>query len=163
MSSGLFTPLAVTLQHRATYLEALRQAGHAEDMIADLLKRWVVTKHVYVAPTDDEARAQARDAELWFLDAYARSVDPTGLRGLSETVRQAATASAARTRALRWDDLVDECLIVGSPATVRRKVLALREAGVGELGCWMNFGGLAPDRARRSMQLFADEVMPALR
>jgi alkanesulfonate monooxygenase SsuD/methylene tetrahydromethanopterin reductase-like flavin-dependent oxidoreductase (luciferase family) len=163
LSSGLFTPLAVTLQHRATYLDALRQAGHDDDTIADLLTRWVVTKHVYVAPTDGEARAQARDAELWFLDAYARSVDPTGLRGLSETVRQAATATVARTRALRWDDLVEECLIVGSPATVRRKVLELREAGVGELGCWMNFGGIAPDRARRSMHLFADEVMPALR
>ena len=26
--------------------------------------------------------------------------------------------------------------------------------------CWMNFGGLAQDRIRRSMELFAREVMP---
>ena len=163
MSSGLFTPLSATLQQRETYLTALREAGHDEQTIAALLARWVVTKHVYVAPTDAEARAQARDAELWFLDAYARSVDPTGLRGISDTVRQAAEATAARTRALRWDDLIEECLLVGSPDTVRRKALELRAAGVGELGCWMNFGGMDPGLARRSMQLFSDEVLPALR
>ena len=163
LSSGLFTPLPTTLSQRATYLAALQQAGHPESKIAELLGKWVVTKHVYVAPTDAEARAEARPAEEWFLDAYARSIDPTGLRGLPEPVRQTAEASAARARSLRWDELVDDCLLVGSPETVRRKALELREAGVGELVCWMNFGGIAPDRARRSMQLFADEVMPALR
>lgn len=163
MSSGLFTPLATTLNQRAAYLAALQQAGHSERKIAELLERWVLTKHVYVAPTDAEARAQAQPAEEWFLDAYARSIDPTGLRGLPEPVRQAAEASAARARSLSWDGLVDECLLVGSPDTVRRKALELREAGVGELVCWMNFGGIAPEHARRSMQLFADEVMPALR
>lgn len=163
LSSGLFTPLAATLKQRATYLAALQQAGHSERTISDLLARWVVTKHVYVAPTDAEARAEARDAELWFLDAYARSVDPCGLRGLSEPVRQAAEASAARTRSLTWDDLVEDCLLVGSPETVRQKALELREAGVGELVCWMNFGGLDPTLARRSMRLLAEEVAPALR
>jgi hypothetical protein len=29
--------------------------------------------------------------------------------------------------------------------------------------CWMNFGGLAPDKVRRSMELFAREVMPRFR
>jgi hypothetical protein len=46
---------------------------------------------------------------------------------------------------------------------VRRQVAELREAGVGELLCWMNFGGLPPEQARRSMQLFADEIIPAFR
>ena len=163
MSSGLFTPLAATLTQRATYLAALQQAGHSEQAISDLLAQWVVTKHVYVAPTDAQARAEAKDAELWFLDAYARSVDPAGLRGISDSVRAAAEATAARTRALTWDALVDDCLLIGSPVTVRQKALELREAGVGELVCWMNFGGLDPERARRSMRLFADEVLPALR
>jgi len=29
--------------------------------------------------------------------------------------------------------------------------------------CWMNFGGLSHDRVRRSMELFAREVMPRFR
>ncbi|MCC7372174.1 MAG: LLM class flavin-dependent oxidoreductase [Chloroflexi bacterium] len=163
MSSGLFTPIDPVLRQRETYVTALRQGGQTEAQIASLLARWIVTKHVYVAPTDEQARAEAEAAERWYLDAYARSISPDGLRGLSEPVRAAAAASAERVSALRWEDLVDTCLLVGSPETVRRKALELRAAGVGELVCWMNFGGISAEGARRSMRLFADEVMPALR
>ena len=37
------------------------------------------------------------------------------------------------------------------------------EAGVNNLVCWMNFGGLPMEMVERSMRLFAAEVMPALR
>src|SRR5262249_6633333 len=50
---------------------------------------------------------------------------------------------------------------VGSPETVRRRVGELQAAGVGELACWMSFGGLPVEKVRRSMELFAREVMPA--
>ena len=53
--------------------------------------------------------------------------------------------------------------ILASPATVRARVAELADAGVGELACWMNFGGLPLDRVERSMTLFAEEVMPAFR
>jgi alkanesulfonate monooxygenase SsuD/methylene tetrahydromethanopterin reductase-like flavin-dependent oxidoreductase (luciferase family) len=160
MSSGLFTPLETTLKARETYLAALRAAGHSEATVADLLGRWVVSKHVYVAPTDAEARADAEGPERWYLDAFARSIRPDGLRGISESVRAAATASADRIETLQWERLVEDCLLIGSPETVRRRVAELKAAGVGELLCWMNFGGLPPEKARRSMQLFADEVLP---
>jgi len=39
----------------------------------------------------------------------------------------------------------------------------MREIGVGQLMCWMNFGGLPEDKVRRSMELFAREVMPRFR
>ena len=39
-------------------------------------------------------------------------------------------------------------------------IAELQEVGVGELLCWMNFGGIPPDKVRRSMRLFADEVLP---
>jgi alkanesulfonate monooxygenase SsuD/methylene tetrahydromethanopterin reductase-like flavin-dependent oxidoreductase (luciferase family) len=160
MSSGLFTPLDTTLKQHDAYVGALRAAGHAESTVADLLSRWVVSKHVYVAPTDAEARADAEGPERWYLDAFARSIRPDELRGISESVRAAATASAARIGTLQWDKLVEESLLIGSPETVRRKVAELKAAGVGELLCWMNFGGLPPEKARRSMELFAREVLP---
>jgi hypothetical protein len=31
------------------------------------------------------------------------------------------------------------------------------------VACWMNFGGLPPEKVRRSMRLFAEEIMPAFR
>jgi alkanesulfonate monooxygenase SsuD/methylene tetrahydromethanopterin reductase-like flavin-dependent oxidoreductase (luciferase family) len=163
MSSGLFTPLDANLKARELYVDALRAAGHPESVVAELLGRWVVTKHVYVAPTDAQARAEAEGPERWYLDAFIRSIRPDGLRGLSETVRRDAADAVARISALRWEQLVEDSLLIGSPETVRRKVAELREYGVGELVCWMNFGGIPPERARRSMRLFAEEVIPSFR
>jgi len=37
----------------------------------------------------------------------------------------------------------------------------MRAAGIGHVLCWMNVGGLPQERIRRSMELFAREVMPA--
>ena len=61
------------------------------------------------------------------------------------------------------EDLLKSALIFGSPETVASKVAELQQAGVGELACWMNFGGLPVDKVRRSMRLFAEEVMPGFR
>ena len=132
------------------------KAGHSESTIADLLGQWIVSKHVYVAPTDEEARAEAEGPEKWYLDAFARSIRPTGLRGISEAVRQQATAAADRAASHRWEELVEDRLFIGSPETVRRKIEELRAIGVGEMICWMSFGGLPPEKVRRSMELFAD-------
>ena len=159
MSSGLFTTTDALLKQRATYLAALQKAGHSQSTISDLLSRWIVSKHVYVAPTDAEARADAEGPERWYLDSFARSIRPDGLRGISATVRAQATASADRIDTLRWEEIVEDRLLIGSPETVRRKVAELREIGVGELLCWMSFGGIPPEKVRRSMQLFAAEIM----
>lgn len=161
LTSGLFNPLSHAVRSHEAYLEALRAAGHSEEKLAELLERWVVTKHVYVAPTDAQARAEAEGPERWFLDAYARSISPDGLAGVSRAVYDQAAGAAERVRALRWEELVEDCLLIGSPATVRRRVTELQKIGVGELLCWMNFGGLSPQQTRRSMRLFAEEVLPA--
>ena len=97
------------------------------------------------------------------VDSFARSLRPDGLVGISDAVRQQANEMVRRTTERRWEDLIDDALLIGSPATVRAKVAALAAAGVGELVCWMNFGGLPVPQVRRSMQLFAEEVMPAFR
>jgi alkanesulfonate monooxygenase SsuD/methylene tetrahydromethanopterin reductase-like flavin-dependent oxidoreductase (luciferase family) len=160
MSSGLFTPLSGALRNRGIYLEALRAAGHPQPAIDNLLRRWVYTKHVYVAETDAQARADAEGPERWFLDSYARSISPEGLSGISDATRQQAAAAVERVRSQRWEQLVEESLFIGSPATLRARIAELQEVGVGELLCWMNFGGIPPDKVRRSMRLFADEVLP---
>jgi alkanesulfonate monooxygenase SsuD/methylene tetrahydromethanopterin reductase-like flavin-dependent oxidoreductase (luciferase family) len=160
LSSGLGTPLPQTLKNRDAYLGDLRKNGHSESQIQDLLDRWVVTKHVYVAPTDAQAVAEARGPEMWYRDAFIRSLAADGLTGLHPSVYESADAMITRLRSQTWEDLLQSALIVGSPETVCRKVAELQQAGVGELACWMNFGGLQTDKVRRSMQLFAREVMP---
>jgi alkanesulfonate monooxygenase SsuD/methylene tetrahydromethanopterin reductase-like flavin-dependent oxidoreductase (luciferase family) len=160
LSSGLGTPLPATIANRDAYVKGLRDAGFTESAIAELLARWVVTKHVYVAPTDEEARADAKGPEMWYRDSFIRSLSADGLVGLHESVHAGAESMMARLRSQTWEDLLEQALVIGSPTTVAAKVAELQQAGVGEMACWMNFGGLAPDKVRRSMRLFAEQVMP---
>ena len=163
LSSGLGTALPTLQRQRRVYREGLRASSHPAATIETLLRAWVVTRHVYVADSDAQARREAEPHERWYLDSFARSLRPDGLAGLSEAVRQQANEMVRRATERRWEDLIEEALLIGSPATVRQQVAELAEAGVGELVCWMNFGGLPPDKVRRSMRLFAEEVMPAFR
>jgi alkanesulfonate monooxygenase SsuD/methylene tetrahydromethanopterin reductase-like flavin-dependent oxidoreductase (luciferase family) len=66
----------------------------------------------------------------------------------------------ARLSAQTWDDLLQDALIIGSPETVANKISQLQAIGVGEVACWMNFGGIPPDKVRRSMRLFAQDIIP---
>ena len=67
-SIATFTP-----QHVGREL-VLGLAALAPDIADDLLSRWVVTKHVYVAETDARARQEAEKHERWYLDSFARSL-----------------------------------------------------------------------------------------
>jgi alkanesulfonate monooxygenase SsuD/methylene tetrahydromethanopterin reductase-like flavin-dependent oxidoreductase (luciferase family) len=89
-----------------------------------------------------------------------RSLSTDGLVGLHESVYKNAEAMAARLSSQTWESLLPDTLLVGSPETVAAKLSTIEQAGVGEVACWMSFGGLPPDKVRRSMRLFAEEVMP---
>lgn len=55
-------------------------------------------------------------------------------------------------------------MVFGGVDTCVEKLRRLRvEGGVNYVLCWMNFGGMPDDLVQRSMRLFADAVMPALR
>jgi alkanesulfonate monooxygenase SsuD/methylene tetrahydromethanopterin reductase-like flavin-dependent oxidoreductase (luciferase family) len=155
LSSGLGTPLPALLKLRDAYVEALQSAERPRN----LLDEWTVTKHVYVAATDEQARREAEPHERWYLDSFARSLKP--VPGMAESASRQAEEFVRRVSERRWEELIEDSLFIGSPATVRAKVAELQTAEVGELVCWMNFGGLPVDRVRRSMRLFAEEVMPA--
>jgi alkanesulfonate monooxygenase SsuD/methylene tetrahydromethanopterin reductase-like flavin-dependent oxidoreductase (luciferase family) len=163
LSSGLGTPLAATVNNRDIYVQGLRDNGYSQADIDQLLSRWVVTKHVYVAPTDAEAQADAEGPEMWYRDSFIRSLSADGLVGLHESVYAGAEAMMARLRSQTWENLLEDALIIGSPETVAAKIAELERVGVGEVVCWMNFGGLAPKKVRRSMRLLAEEVMPGFR
>ena len=53
------------LTNREAYVTAARKAGRSEAEITSLLTRWGVSRQIYVAPTDAQAQAESKDAELW--------------------------------------------------------------------------------------------------
>ena len=116
-----------------------------------------------MAETDARALAEAKDAELWYQESFRKFVVPDRLEEAHPSLQPAFRAMAERLSKITWEGLVAETLAFGSPDTVARHIEVMRDMGVGQVMCWMNFGGLAQDKVRRSMELFAREVMPRFR
>jgi len=163
LNSVLFGPVDQLLTNRDTYVNTLEKAGRTPPEIAALLARWGVSRQIYVADTDARALEEAKAAELWYQESFRRFVIPERIEDAHPSLQPGFRAMAERLAAVTWDGLVRETLAFGSPDTVARHIETMRRMGVGQVLCWMNFGGLSQDRVRRSMELFAREVMPRFR
>jgi len=100
---------------------------------------------------------------LWYQDAFRRFLIPERLEESHPSLQPGFRAMAERLSKITWEGLVAETLAFGSPETVARHMEEMRAIGVGQMMCWMNFGGLPQDKVRRSMELFAREVMPGFK
>ena len=149
--------------NRNAYVAALRKNGRTDDEIPGFLQNWGISRQIYVAATDAEAQAEAKEAEMWYQDSFRRFVIPERIEDAHPSLQPHFRQLAERLAHVNYDDLIRETVAFGSPDTVARKIEAMRAAGVGQVLCWMNFGGLAQDKIRRSMELFAREVMPNFR
>jgi alkanesulfonate monooxygenase SsuD/methylene tetrahydromethanopterin reductase-like flavin-dependent oxidoreductase (luciferase family) len=163
LNSVLTGPVDQLLANRDTYVATLQKAGRTAEEIAALLGRWGVSRQIYVAETDARALAEARDAEMWYQESFRRFVVPERIEDAHPSLQPGFRAMAEKLAKVTWEDLVRETLAFGSPDTVARHIEHMRRLGVGQVLCWMNFGGLHQDRIRRSMELFAREVMPRFR
>ena len=163
LNSVLFGPVDQLVGNREVYVDALRKSGRTDAEVASLLQRWGVSRQIYVAPTDAQALEEARAAELWYQDSFRRFVLPERIEDAHPSLQPGFRAMAERLGQITWEGLVAETLAFGSPDTVARHIEIMRNMGVGQILCWMNFGGLPQDRVRRSMELFAREVMPRFR
>jgi alkanesulfonate monooxygenase SsuD/methylene tetrahydromethanopterin reductase-like flavin-dependent oxidoreductase (luciferase family) len=106
-----------------------------------------IQRHVYVADTDDEAHAHARPAyQAWYesLTHLWRRFNTVPIR-FAESLDRALETDAA---------------IVGSPATVRAELARHIDAtGCTYVVSRFVYGTLGHERARRSLDLFAREVL----
>ena len=125
---------------------------------------------VYVAPTDAQA-VEEYEPHFWY---YARNLlrnrdtfqSPPGHSSI-----QAVMSTLERRRLARpgsfstWEEIQKQgFVVVGSPATVRDRLKEIAEAtGLGTLIPNFSVGNVPHHLTRTSMELFAREVMPALR
>lgn len=100
---------------------------------------------------------------MWFQQVLKRFQVPERIADAHPDLQAGFRAIEERLSKVTWEALVEETLIFGSPDTVARKIAEMRDIGVGQVLCWMNFGGLHQEKIRRSMELFAREVMPHFR
>ena len=150
LNSVLFGPVGQLVANRDIYVDTLKKSGRSPAEIASLLSRWGVSRQIYVAETDAKALAEAKDAELWYQESFRRFVVPDRIEDAHPSLQPGFRAMAERLSKVTWEGLVAETLAFGSPETVARHIGEMRDLGVGQVMCWMNFGGLSQDRVRRS-------------
>jgi alkanesulfonate monooxygenase SsuD/methylene tetrahydromethanopterin reductase-like flavin-dependent oxidoreductase (luciferase family) len=155
--SANFIPTWSLLTHWPKYCEGCAEAGRPPDPAA-----WRVARNVIVADSDAAARDYAFDPEgaSWYYFNY-----------LWQLLHRRGLGAGMKPDPVMPDDkvtpatLIEEMVIYGSPATVTAKLLALRER-VGPFGTLLlaalDWSGANAERERRSLTLFAEQVLPAL-
>lgn len=147
-------PLEVVREHSRTFFARFRASearGEARCSLPGRPPRFGVMRHVFVAPTDEEALAIAGPA---FADHYTSFAHLWRKHG-----------SDRFSTPVDLDQLVaDRKVFLGSPQTVAEQVAEAVTVGeVNYVAGAFAWGSLDPDAVLRSLRLFRDEVVPAVR
>lgn len=153
--SANFVPVWNVRTHWEAYSDEMKKLGRTADPA-----QWRVARSIHVADTDAEAEAYVRRPGGTF-DWYFKYLFTIfeRLDAKAPFVINAGDDPATLTHAAMRDNFV----IHGSPQTVTRKLLALREE-LGPFGTLVMAAHDWQDRERmeRSMRLMATEVLPAV-
>jgi len=124
---------------------------------------------LYVADTDERARAEAGRAVETLFNNFLRMplemLIPPGYTSQSSMKNFLKLRTSIGGRNFQSaDDLINSGVaVIGSPKTVRTKIEEMRDkTGLGILLPMFQFGILPDHLARRSIEMFAAEVMPHL-
>jgi alkanesulfonate monooxygenase SsuD/methylene tetrahydromethanopterin reductase-like flavin-dependent oxidoreductase (luciferase family) len=146
----------------AMFREACAREGydpHPEQM------GWAIPIHV--AETDEQARKEFEPALFYFIKKLllGLTISPPGYTSVKSALAIDKNRGKFMASIDNWNDIEKGIYaIVGSPATVRDKLIHYqKELGVGNILTAPQIGTLPHDLARRSMKLFAEEVMPYVR
>jgi alkanesulfonate monooxygenase SsuD/methylene tetrahydromethanopterin reductase-like flavin-dependent oxidoreductase (luciferase family) len=168
-------------KRKYTYLQTfspLKTAKKAFDLYRTVAERenyqaqpsqlgWAVP--IYVAESDQIARDEITPHLEAFFNRFLRFPLemrlPPGYSSIASTKMLIETKFASRASAQTYASLTELGMaIVGSPATVREKLISLQnELGFGNLMGMLQVGSLPADLTEKNLRLFAAEVMPALR
>lgn len=134
----------------ALYRERASEAHGREHRLGEGL---ALVRDVYVAETMEQARRHFEDA---LMTSYRWICHWRGLGNLLHPGEELADGAE-----LSFDFLHPRNLLVGTPEYVAERVAELHEElGLEHLLLWTTHPGLPHDRAMRSLELFAEHVMP---
>jgi alkanesulfonate monooxygenase SsuD/methylene tetrahydromethanopterin reductase-like flavin-dependent oxidoreductase (luciferase family) len=160
-----FSPLAVMKEH----YDVLREYAAAEVGYEVPPSQLGWPAIIYVAETDARAREEF-EPHFWYLARKGLRIPreymfPPGHTSVESLTRVAGTRRKFVNTLEHWDEVEEGTYaVVGSPATVRDKMReVLKWTGCGIVQGIFQVGSLPHHLAMKSTDLFAREVMPALR
>jgi len=158
-----FSPASVVQRYLKMYRDTCKGFGYEAQ---DSRLGWAVP--VYVAATDEAARREAKPHFEAFRNVFLKMpvemLLPPGYTS-RESLKNVMKAKAAIFGDITIEKSIELGLIVcGSPATARRALEGYwKDMRFGNLLVLCQFGTLPADLTRRNMELFAREVMPAMK
>ncbi len=158
-----FSPANVVQRYLKMYRDTCKAFGYEAQ---DSRLGWAVP--VYVAATDEAARREAKPHFEAFRNVFLKMpvemLLPPGYTS-RESLKNVMKAKAAIFGDITIEKSIELGLIVcGSPATARRALEGYwKDMRFGNLLVLCQFGTLPADLTRRNMELFAREVMPAMK
>ncbi|HYN13740.1 MAG TPA: LLM class flavin-dependent oxidoreductase [Burkholderiales bacterium] len=158
-----FSPAKVVQRYLNMYRDTCAGYGYEAK---DSQLGWAVP--VYVSSSDEKAREEAKSHFEAFRNIFVKMplemLLPPGYTS-RESLKSVMKAKAQMFGDVSIDQALELGLFVcGSPATVRKSFEAYRkEMRFGNLLVMCQFATLPADLTRRNMELFAREVMPALK
>jgi len=157
----IFLPTTVVAEKLEHYLGLAEQHGGRIGR-----ETFMLCRNVYVAPSDEEAIADCDPALSHMLFLFADAALPPDPALLPDSYAFHRDVFARSMEAPeRFEDLQEAGIVVcGSPASVRTQLLAqIEELGLRQICLLFAFGNLPHAKVMRSLELFAAEVLPALR
>ncbi len=158
-----FSPASVVQRYLRMYRDTCKGFGYEAE---DRQLGWAVP--VYVAATDEAARREAKPHFEAFRNVFLKMpvemLLPPGYTS-RESLKNVMKAKAAIFGDITIEKSIEMGLIVcGSPASARRALGAYwKDMRFGNLLVLCQFGTLPGDLTRKNMELFAREVMPAVK
>ena len=149
VGQALDTPRAIDLAQR--FVEMSHQAGYNVPM-------WQVPfqRFFYVAETEEQARKDTRASVEWMADMVQwRRTFEQG----SEVHHRIDDWRKNRTEPSDPDRIYNRAFI-GTPDQCGAKIKELEDVGIEQFACYFDFGGMEHLKVMRSMELFAEKVMP---
>jgi alkanesulfonate monooxygenase SsuD/methylene tetrahydromethanopterin reductase-like flavin-dependent oxidoreductase (luciferase family) len=155
LTSPNFTPIDMVRANFATYRKALADAGHDPSAFD-----YPMLQQIYVSEDPEEAREFPREYAMFFYETLSRLLPNVAEAEVPGDYQEYGKIQRNVER-LRYDFLLEHGINVGTPDQVIERIKLLQqEAGVNYYIGWFNFGGMPHEKVKRSMELFASEVMP---
>jgi alkanesulfonate monooxygenase SsuD/methylene tetrahydromethanopterin reductase-like flavin-dependent oxidoreductase (luciferase family) len=160
---SVYAPSRVIKRWFDGYREVAEELGHPPDP-----EKIAFSVPIYVAPTDEQAHREAEPQLNWLfrkgLKQGPEIMFPPGYMSPS-SFRGMLSSGAKPFTELSYEELLTHgYAVVGSPDTVANRLGALQsELGFGQIIGLFAIGGMSHEQTVTSTELFAAEVIPALK
>lgn len=139
------------------YRKSYRENGHGEVKGSQI----VAVQHMYVSEDGDTARREAEPHINQYMETF---IDASGVWNTTDSKDYKGYNDIQQVlKAMTFDRVINENrALIGNPSEIIEKIHYLKQKfGTEYLSLQCNFGMMPYDKALRSMQLFAEKVMPA--